>query len=217
LDDRVAPANYDLNVFINCPFDESYLPLIEALVFAIHDCGYIARSALEAEDSGEVRIDKIVKIISDCRFGIHDISRTELGHKSGLPRFNMPFELGLFFGAKRFGSKIDKHKVCLILDREQYRYQRFCSDIAGQDIQAHEDNPKTAIRVVRNWLRNTSRNSQASIPGGNMIASRFSQFQDELPLLCDNLNIQRSELVFNDYTTLIAEWLKENSWWEEKP
>ena len=69
---------------------------MEALVFAIHDCGYIARSALEAENSAEVRIDKIAKIIKDCRYGIHDISRTEVSRETGLPRFNMPFELGLF-------------------------------------------------------------------------------------------------------------------------
>jgi hypothetical protein len=40
---------------------------MEALIFAIHDCGFIARSALEAEDSAEVRIDKIAKIIKYCR------------------------------------------------------------------------------------------------------------------------------------------------------
>jgi hypothetical protein len=49
-----------------------------------------------------------------------------------------------------------------------------------------------------------------------MMAPRFRQFQDELPLLCDNLTIQRNELAFNDYTTLTAEWLKESSWWEER-
>jgi hypothetical protein len=70
--------------------------------------------------------------------------------------------------------------------------------------------------VVPNWLRNTSRDSQTAIPCGSMMAPRFRQFQDELPLLCDNLTIQRNELAFNDYTTLTAEWLKERSWWEER-
>ena len=138
---------------------------MEALVFAIHDCGYIARSALEAEDSAEVRMDKIAKIIKDCRYGIHDISRTEVGADTGLPRFNMPLELGLFLGAKRFGSRTDKPKACLILDRARYRYQQFCSDIAGQDI-------------------------------------------------CQRLRLERNELIFNDYTTLIAAWLSENAWWD---
>jgi hypothetical protein len=186
---------------------------MEAIIFAIHDCGFIARSALEVEDSAEVRIEKIAKIIKACKYGIHDISRTELSVATGLPRFNMPLELGLFLGARRFGSKDDKVKACLILDSDRYRYQRFCSDIAGQDIQSHDASPETAIRVVRNWLRNNSRRTGVSIPGGSAIIERFHLFQSELPLLCNLLRLERHELIFNDYTTLIAEWLKENSWW----
>jgi hypothetical protein len=186
---------------------------MEAIIFAIHDCGFIARSALEADDSAEVRIEKIAKIIKACKYGIHDISRTELGVATGLPRFNMPLELGLFMGARRFGSNDDKRKACLILDSDRYRYQRFCSDIAGQDIQSHEASPETAIRVVRNWLRNSRRGTAIAIPGGGAMVERFRLFQSELPLLCRELRLERHELIFNDYTTLIAEWLKENSWW----
>jgi hypothetical protein len=190
---------------------------MEAIIFAVHDCGFIARSALEAEDSAEVGIEKIARIIKSCRYGIHDISRTDLGAATGLPRFNMPLELGLFLGAKRFGSKDDKAKACLILDSEKYRYQRFCSDIAGQDIQSHDNCPESAIRVVRNWLRNNTRVTGVSIPGGSAMVERFRIFQSELPLLCNELSLERHELIFNDYTTLIAEWLKENSWWSGEP
>ena len=210
----MAAENYNLNVFVNCPFDESYFPLMEALIFAVHDCGFIARSALEAEDSSEVRIDKIARIVKDCRYGIHDISRTEPGAETGLPRFNMPLELGLFLGARRFGSRSDKRKVCLILDSEPYRYQRFCSDIAGQDIQSHGTRLGEAIKLVRNWLQNNSKNTEILIPGGSVMLERFNLFQEELPLLCTALKLERSELIFNDYTMLIAEWLKENSWWD---
>ena len=49
-------------------------------------------------------------MIADCRYGIHDISRTELDRDSGLPRFNMPLELGIFLGAKRFGAEEQKRK-----------------------------------------------------------------------------------------------------------
>ena len=186
---------------------------MEAIVFAIHDCGFIARSALETEDSAEVRIERIAKIIKSCKYGIHDISRTELSPATSLPRFNMPLELGLFLGARRFGSKDDKTKSCLILDSDRYRYQRFCSDIAGQDIQSHDASPEAAVRVVRNWLRNNSPSTTIVIPGGSAMVDRFRLFQSELPLLCRELRLDRDELVFNDYTTLIAEWLKENSWW----
>jgi len=51
--------NYPNNVFINCPFDNQYLELRNALVFTIFDCGYIPRCALEEDDSGSVRVETI--------------------------------------------------------------------------------------------------------------------------------------------------------------
>ena len=50
------------------------------------------RSALEESDSSALRLEKIYKLIKNCRFSIHDLSRTELSHSTGLPRFNMPLE-----------------------------------------------------------------------------------------------------------------------------
>lgn len=131
--------DYSKDVFINCPFDDSYNDIFFAIIFTIFDCGFNARCALELEDSGEVRIEKITKIIKSCKYSIHDISLTELDKRTGLPRFNMPLELGIFLGAKRFGNHGQKEKVCLILDKERHRYQQFISDIAGQDIQSHQN------------------------------------------------------------------------------
>src|ERR1700724_550287 len=142
---------YGQSVFINCPFDPQYRPLFQALIFAIEDCGFVARCALEVEDSGEVRVNKIIRIIKGCALGIHDISRTEL-NQEGLPRFNMPYELGLFIGCAAYAGGSYKNKKALILDRERYRYARFISDIAGQDIQEHGNDPSQLIRKVRNWL-----------------------------------------------------------------
>lgn len=59
---------------------------------------------METEDSGEERIRKIKRIIRECRYGIHDISRVELDAVHQLPRFNMPLELGLFLGAQEYGG-----------------------------------------------------------------------------------------------------------------
>jgi hypothetical protein len=148
---RGLSADYGKSVFINCPFDDNYLPLFRALIFAVFECGLIPRCAQEVYDAGEVRIEKISRIIRDCRWGIHDISRTDTNSR-GLPRFNMPLELGLFLGAKRFGTGPQTRKSCLVLDRDRYRYQEFISDIAGQDIVAHADDPAEAIKAVRDWL-----------------------------------------------------------------
>ena len=95
---ETGAAAYDESIFLNRPFDDAYKPVFEALVFAAFDCGYVPRCALEADDAGQVRVEKILAIIRGCRLGVHDISRTELDGANALPRFNMPFELGLFVG-----------------------------------------------------------------------------------------------------------------------
>ena len=86
------------SVFINCPFDSAYQAFFRAIVFAVYDCGFIPRCALEIQDASQTRIDKIFRIIAECKYGIHDICRTELDSATNLPRFNMPLELGIFLG-----------------------------------------------------------------------------------------------------------------------
>jgi hypothetical protein len=38
-----------------------------------------------------------------------------------LPRFNMPFECGVFYGALRFGRPSQRRKRFLLLDTEPYQ------------------------------------------------------------------------------------------------
>lgn len=92
------------DVFINCPFDDAFAASFQALVFAVLSCGFRARCAREMDDAAETRIDKLYRIIAESRYSIHDLSRTGLDPANGLPRFNMPLELGIFLGAKRFGD-----------------------------------------------------------------------------------------------------------------
>jgi hypothetical protein len=198
---------YGASVFINCPFDTEYGALLDAIVFAVHDCGFIARCALEIRDTSEIRLNRILGLMRACRFGIHDISRTELDPVNNLPRFNMPLELGLFLGAKAFGGKPHTSKVCLVLDTEQYRYQKFCSDIAGQDPSAHLGDPVHAIRVVRDWLRPYSR---ARIPGSQRIVERYAAFRAQLPSMLANAGLD-AEIIFADYSALVTEWLEANA------
>jgi hypothetical protein len=92
------------HVFINCPFDRGYRAILDGIVFAIYDLGFVARCALEDDDGGEIRLSKIERIIEECKFGIHDLSAVAIDPATNLPRFNMPLELGLFLGCKRFGA-----------------------------------------------------------------------------------------------------------------
>ncbi len=196
------------DVFINCPFDEDYQHHFRALVFCLLYCGARPRSALEVDDGSEVRIEKIIRIIGESPYGIHDLSRTD-PDPSGLPRFNMPLELGLFLGAKYFGGPRQRGKACIIFDRERYRYQQFCSDIAGQDIRAHGEDEAQLIRGVRDALR--SWNPERELPGGGLIHRLYREFTERLPRLARKVGLESQELTFRDLAALITEWLRRNA------
>jgi hypothetical protein len=197
--------DYETSVFINCPFDRRYKPLFHAIAFAVILCGFRARCALEIDDASQVRIEKLFAIIAECRYGIHDLSRTELDRATRLPRFNMPLELGIFLGAKRFGRGRQRRKVCLILDRRPHRYQKFISDIAGQDVRDHAGRAEVAIAMTRDWLRTCF---GGLLPGGAAICGQYRRFRSRLPALCRDLQLKPSEMTFNDLTNIATEWLK---------
>lgn len=195
------------DVFINCAFDSQFAPIFQAIVFAVVRSGFQVRCALETDDASENRFAKIQRIIEDCPFGIHDISRTEADGKPPLPRFNMPLELGLFLGAKRFGDGRQRRKRALILDTEPYRYQKFISDIGGQDIKAHAGSPAQAIGIVTNWLRQHT--NVSNIPGGAAVAQEFTRFQADLPVILEARSLTTGDMTFGDYVAIAAAWITE--------
>jgi hypothetical protein len=201
----VRDAQYDQNVFINCPFDPEYAPLFEAIVFAVNDAGFRPKCARERLDSSQVRLQKIVDLIASSRYSIHDLSRTGLDDATALPRFNMPLELGIDLGCKAYHPECSA-KSLLIFDSEQHRFQKFVSDISGQDIHHHGNDVKTVVTGVRNWLRTES--GKDTIPGGVAIYSRYLTYRVDLPEICAELKLDISDLAFADFTFTIAKWLK---------
>lgn len=164
---------FDKNVFINCPFDDEYLPLLRPLVFTVIYLGFTPRIASETLDSAEPRIEKIVRLITESRYGIHDLSRIQAEEEGEYFRFNMPFELGLEIGCIRYkGGKWAKKK-CLILEAEKYRYQAALSDLSNSDIQVHRDEPAEVVRVVRNWL---SGQTKKAVAGPARVWGAFNYF-----------------------------------------
>jgi hypothetical protein len=117
----------------------------------------------------------------------------------------MPLELGLFLGARRYGNRSQRDKMCLVLDSERYRYQKFISDISGQDIKAHGNEPARAIGIVRDWLRHAS---SRTLPGGKAITRRYEAFRKELPTACRKLRLSVGEMTFTDFTWIVWEWLR---------
>ena len=199
-----APKPSADDVFINCPFDADFAPIFRALIFAIFACGFRPRSARELDDGGQTRIDKLYGLVEECRYGIHDLSRTELDDTYKLPRFNMPLELGLFLGAKRFGDAIQREKRVLILDLEQYRYQKFISDLAGMDIHQHRGDPSAAVRETRDWLANVSRRR---IESGDRIVRLHEEFEADLPGVAAKLEFDPGNIPYVDFERIVVGWL----------
>jgi len=149
------PAYIDNNVFVNCPFDDAYKPLLRPLLFTIVYLGMNPRIASERSDSGENRIDKICELISESKYGIHDLSRLKSKHADEFYRLNLPFEFGIDYGARIFGSDPLNTKKHLILEKDPYNYKIAISDISGVDIKIHQDEPDEIVRAVRDWFYDT--------------------------------------------------------------
>ena len=79
---------------------------------------------------------------------------------------SLKLRLGLFMGAKTFGAARHKRKAAMILDTEKYRFQRFISDIAGQDIRAPGPHGSLVFFVSLRVLRGFS--SDLGVLGGEM-------------------------------------------------
>ena len=148
----MVDAAFDRNVFLNCPLDEEYEQILQAILFCLVRFGLTPRIATERSDAGEARIDKLLKLIASSRYSIHDLSRCQARAVGEHYRLNMPFELGIDFGCRHYGGHPLSEKVILILEEQPYRYQAAISDLAGMDVEAHGGECEAAVRKVRNWL-----------------------------------------------------------------
>lgn len=204
----MASSKYNDQVFINCPFDEQYQGMFRACVFTVLDSGFVPRCSLEVSNATVFRLQAIVDMIRECRYGIHDLSRVTLDKANGLPRFNMPFELGIFYGAKHFGTADQRKKDGLVLEKERFRYQKFISDLAGVDVNKHKESQKQLSLAIREWLVTASR--RKTIPQGDMIYDRFRQFQREMAKVCKTMGVNYSSMPFVELVSNMTDWLKVN-------
>ncbi len=122
------------------------------MVFAILSVGLHPRFALERADGGELRLRKILDLIRSSRFGIHDLSRCKSQKKGQYARLNMPLELGYDLGSKEFGAGRLRTKKILVLESVSHELKKAASDLAGCDCEAHQDEPLSVVRIVRDWL-----------------------------------------------------------------
>lgn len=169
------PPPFERSVFINCPFDDEFAPILQAIAFCITDLDFFPRLAPENADNAVNRLDRIVDLIHSSQYGIHDLSRCKFRIADEYARMNMPFELGMDYGCKQFGQGRLLDKSILILEQARYDYQKSLSDISGWDICAHDGDHIKAVRHVRNWL---VRQAGADPVGPAKILGNYTAFQE---------------------------------------
>jgi hypothetical protein len=183
---------FERNVFINCPFDEEYRPLLHPLLFSVYALGFQPRIALESLDSGKPRIEKIVALIKASKYAIHDISRIQARSVGECFRLNMPFELGIDVGCRLFGAGRYATKKCLILEAEKFRYQAAISDISGSDIAVHENTPENVVTHVRHWLHS---HGHGVAPSPTQVWGAFNDFMSSNAAELSRLGYVRRDIV----------------------
>jgi hypothetical protein len=123
-------------VFLNIPYDKKFERLFLAYIAGISAFGLVPRATLEIPDSSR-RLDKILKLVGDCRYSVHDLSRVELDRKKPrTPRFNMPFELGLAVASQKRKRKAETDWY--VFESINYRLEKSLSDLNGTDPKIHD-------------------------------------------------------------------------------
>lgn len=200
------------NIFINCPFDKEYEPMLRAIIFT---CLYsrLVPKVSDYYDAGKGRLEHIIGLIKSSKYSIHDISRMNTAPSDKLPRFNMPFELGLDIGIKEcaFFQSDSTRKFSLVIDESPYRYKEAMSDLGGSDIKSYgKDNPtEKLIKELRNWFAGLDVIPRG-ILFGNRIWSEFNEFTSDYERGLKEKGIGKDsflEVPVNDYIDFVERWI----------
>jgi hypothetical protein len=139
-----APAPIDeQSVFLNVPFDAEYSSLFIALIAGLTALGRTPRCVLEVPSDGRDRLERIFGLIASCSASVHDLSRVTISADLNVPRFNMPFELGMAYSLCQLRS----HRFFLLEERP-FRLQTSLSDLNGHDPHIHGNDPVGVLRCI---------------------------------------------------------------------
>ena len=86
----MGQSSFNNNVFINCPFDKYRIDaILKPILFCLMVHGLNPQLALDVNDSGQLRIDKIVNLMKNSKYSIHDLSLLKVANTKEFARMNM--------------------------------------------------------------------------------------------------------------------------------
>jgi hypothetical protein len=148
----VTALNRDTSVFVNCPFDDTYRRALQAVVYTCVAAGFYPVLGTHGS-MATPRMERILEVLSACRYSIHDLSRCRGEGGQNLARFNMPLELGMAVALRGHAPHAhDAHDYLMLVPDEAYIYHQFVSDLSGLDPFMHDGTPdQVSVRVLA-WL-----------------------------------------------------------------
>lgn len=190
-------------LFINCPFDSTYKPMLNALLFAARFYGLKVNIASFDTDSKSNRLERIIELMKDSKYSIHDLSRLRSEKRREFYRMNMPFELGLDYG---IGGN---EKVFLIFENEPYKLKIALSDINGWDVRPHHNNPEDLIMEFRKWIvANKAMPSHISKLSSRDIWYIYNDFYGRFSDYTDRHHMKDDEISVSEYINHVDEFLQ---------
>jgi hypothetical protein len=143
----VPPLPDRNGVFLNIPYDEEFRSLYLAYIVGLYQLDLVPHLASEIP-GGDRRLNRILDLIKSCRYSIHDLSRVELSTPpTGVPRFNMPLELGMTITWQSLNPSLH---TWFVWESNLYRIQRSASDLNGTDAYIHNGTPEGVLRELCN-------------------------------------------------------------------
>jgi hypothetical protein len=154
----VPPLPDPNGVFLNIPYDEEFSSLYIAYIVGLFQLDLVPHIASEIPGPKR-RLDRIFELIQSCQYSIHDLSRVEVSvTPTGLPRFNMPLELGMTI---TWANIHPESHIWSVWESEPNRLQRSASDLNGTDPYIHTGTADGVLSELRNAFR---RDRAPSVP-----------------------------------------------------
>jgi hypothetical protein len=174
----VEPGRDPRRVFLNIPFDSAYEPIFIGLFAALVHLGKRPVTVLQLGGGVAPRLDRLLEQIRSSAFSVHDLSRVQLSGRGcgAVPRFNMPFELGLAVAVARL-DRIQSAHTCALLEARPFRLQRSLSDMNGFDPIIHNG---TRAGAVRSMFEIFAVTSPADLRSALRLAARLARASKQL-------------------------------------
>jgi len=192
---RKPPAE----VFLNVPYDQKFERLFLGFIAGISAFGLVPRATLEITSSTR-RLDRILILMRDCQYSVHDLSRVELDSVAPrTPRFNMPFELGLSVAHQR-GLTRKKHEW-FVFESKRFRLAKSLSDLNGTDPFIHDGTITGLFRELCTVFRRPGRQ-----PSVQQMRGIYKELRKNLPIILGQAGSQSpyNARVFKDLSVIAS-------------